>query len=156
MKNPHTHPLADSARTPQLQLRQRLPLLAGLALAGACAWLAMAPALGQTASGTTGIDASGNYAQEVRACHANRTQQDRATCLREARNARADKQHGGLGSSQAPFEAHAMARCDVHTPENRAACQARMQGLGTQSGSVAGGGVLREVETVVPAPERRP
>jgi hypothetical protein len=33
--------------------------------------------------------------------------------------------------------------------EDKAACQARLMGYGSTSGSVAGGGVLREVETVV-------
>jgi hypothetical protein len=36
--------------------------------------------------------------------------------------------------------------------EDKAACEARMMGYGTVSGSVAGGGVLREVETVVMPP----
>jgi hypothetical protein len=35
------------------------------------------------------------------------------------------------------------------TGENQAACQARVLGMGSVEGSVAGGGVLREVETVV-------
>ena len=36
--------------------------------------------------------------------------------------------------------------------EEKAACQARMMGYGNTSGSVAGGGLLREVETVVMPP----
>ena len=35
------------------------------------------------------------------------------------------------------------------TGEDKAACQARVLGYGETTGSVAGGGVLREVETVV-------
>ena len=74
------------------------------------------------------------------------TQQDRTTCLTEARNAAAEKNRGRLEN----YQAAATARCDVHTiAEDRAACRARVLGMGEVEGSVAGGGLLREVETVV-------
>jgi len=116
---------------------------------GVAALLAMTAATAQVATGTTGIDASGSYQQEVNACLTGRTQQDQATCLREARNAQADKQRGVLDNAGAQFQANAAARCEPLAGEDRAACQARMMGYGDTSGSVAGGGVLREVETVV-------
>ncbi len=47
---------------------------------------------------------------------------------------------------------NAAARCEVLTGEEKAACQARVMGYGNTTGSVAGGGVLREVETVVLPP----
>ena len=69
--------------------------------------------------------------------------------MKEARNARADKQRGVLDNSGAPA-ANAMGRCDVHSSgEDQAACRARIMGMGNVDGSVAGGGVIREVETVV-------
>ena len=49
----------------------------------------------------------------------------------------------------AQFDANAKARCDVLAGEEKAACEARLMGYGSTSGSVAAGGVLREVETVV-------
>lgn len=116
---------------------------------GVAALLAMTAATAQVATGTTGIDASGNYRQEVNACMTGKTQQDRDTCLREARNAQADKKRGVLDNAGARFEANAAARCDVLKGEDKAACQARVMGYGSTSGSVAGGGLLREVETVV-------
>ncbi len=116
---------------------------------GVTALLAVTAATAQVATGSTGIDASGNYQQEVQACLAGRTQQDQATCLREARNAQADKKRGLLDDAGGRFQSNAAARCDVLTGEDKAACQARMMGYGSTSGSVAGGGVLREVETVV-------
>ena len=119
---------------------------------GVAALLAMTAATAQVATGTTGIDASGNYQQEVNACMTGKTQQDRDTCLREARNAQADKKRGVLDNAGASFEANAAARCDVLKGEEKAACQARMMGYGSTSGSVAGGGLLREVETVVMPP----
>ncbi|MRD46088.1 hypothetical protein GHT07_02270 [Caenimonas koreensis DSM 17982] len=120
-----------------------------LASFGIAALLAMTAATAQVATGTTGIDASGSFASEVLACNTGRTQQDRDTCLKEARNAQADKKNGVLDNSGAQFRANAAARCDVFKAEELAACKARMQGLGSTDGSVAGGGVIREVETVV-------
>ena len=116
---------------------------------GAAALLAVTAATAQVATGTTGIDASGSYRQEVNACMTGKTQQDQATCLREARNAQADKKRGVLDNSNAQFDANAKARCDVLPGEEKAACDARLMGYGSTTGSVAAGGVLREVETVV-------
>ena len=95
------------------------------------------------------IDDSGNFQQEVQACMSGQTQQDRETCLTEARNAHADKQRGVL-DTEGNLQANAMARCGVFTAgEDKAACQARVMGMGSIEGSLAGGGLLREVETVV-------
>ena len=116
---------------------------------GVAALLAVGAATAQVATGTTGIDASGSYQQEVNACMTGQTQQDRDTCLREARNAQADKKRGVLDNAGGQFEANAAARCSVLQGEEAAACKARVMGFGNTSGSVAAGGVLREVETVV-------
>lgn len=118
------------------------------ALIAAAALLAAAGASAQIASGTTGIDASGNTQTERTACMNGKTQQDRATCLREANNAAADKRSGKLDSGT-NYAANALARCDVLSGEDKAACQARIAGYGSADGSVAGGGVIRQVETVV-------
>ena len=116
---------------------------------GIASLLAVGAATAQVATGGTGIDASGSYQQEVQACMSGQTQQDRATCLEEARNAQADKRRGVL-DTDGNLEANAMARCTVHPAgEDRAACEARVMGMGNVEGSVAGGGLIREVETVV-------
>jgi hypothetical protein len=116
---------------------------------GAIALLAVGAATAQVATGTTGIDATGSYQSEVQACMSGQTQQDRDTCMKEARNARAEKQRGHLETYGA-HDTHAIARCDVHqVAEDKAACQARVMGMGNADGSVAGGGLIREVETVV-------
>ena len=116
---------------------------------GLASVLAIAALSAHAAAGSTGIDTSGNYKQEVEACKTGQTQQDRATCLREAGSARAEKQRGALGKPDSQLEANATARCDVLTGEDKTACLVRIQGRGETTGSVAGGGVLREVETVV-------
>jgi hypothetical protein len=117
---------------------------------GVAALLAVGAATAQVATtGATGIDATGSFRSEMQACMSGATQQDRDTCMKEARNAAAEKQRGHLETYGA-HDSHAMARCDVHpVGEDRAACQARIMGMGGASGSVAGGGVLRESETVV-------
>jgi hypothetical protein len=121
-------------------------LTALLAIGAATAQIA---ANAQIASRDTGIDASGNYQTEVQACMSGQTQQDRATCLQEARNAKAEKQRGRLEDG-GNLQANALRRCEVFQPgEDKAACQARVMGYGNVDGSVAGGGLLREVETVV-------
>lgn len=127
---------------------------AALLSLSAAVLLTVTTATAQVASGTSGasgIDSSGNYRQEVQACMDGRTQQDQNTCLREARNARAERQRGT--PDQPDYAANAMARCDALNGEEKAACRARVMGYGSTSGSVAGGGVLREVETVVMPPE---
>ena len=126
---------------------------------GAAALLAVGAATAQVATtgsdasfpGTGSIDASGSYRSEVQACMSGHTQQDRETCLKEARNAAAEKNRGRL-ESYGMNEQHAMARCDVHTAsDDRAACQARVMGMGNVQGSVEGGGLIREIETQVPS-----
>jgi hypothetical protein len=135
--------------------RQR-PGFAGMGLG---LLLAATAALGQapvTATGNTGIDASGNLQRERAACLSGRSQQDQATCLREADNAAADKRSGKLGNSGAQFDANARLRCEALSGQDRSDCEARVMGYGNTSGSVAGGGVIREVETVLVPADARP
>lgn len=115
---------------------------------GVAALLAVTAATAQVTAGPTAIDATGHYEKEVQACLSGQTQQDRETCLREARNAQAEKKRGALDNAGDQFEANKVARCEPLAGEEKAACQARMMGYGSTSGSVSGGGVLREVETV--------
>jgi hypothetical protein len=120
---------------------------------GAIALLAVGAATAQIAfaadGSTAGIDHSGSYQHEVQSCLSGHTQQDQATCLREARNAHADKTRGRLEDGN-NLQANAMSRCDVfQTAEDKAACMARVSGMGEMEGSVASGGILRESETVV-------
>lgn len=123
-----------------------------MAYFGLVSLLTVSAASAQVASGTTGIDASGNTQREKAACHNGMTQQDFVTCMREANNAAADKRNGKLDNAGGQFEANALKRCDVLQDEDKIACEARIMGYGSTSGSVAGGGVVRQVETVVLPP----
>ena len=91
------------------------------------------------------------YQQDRAVCLSGASNQDRATCLKEAGAARAEAQRGGLGDSTEPYSDNQRKRCDQLPGSQRQDCLARMQGQGNVSGSVAGGGLLRETVTVVPA-----
>ena len=110
-------------------------------------------ATAQIAAGTTGIDATGSARSEMNACLTGRTQQDRETCMTEVRNANAAKRAGQVDNAGGQFGANALKRCDVFQGEELIACQARIVGYGKTDGSVAGGGAIRQVETVV-VPQR--
>ena len=119
--------------------------VAVLALTAASAQISLA----QVASGTTGIDATGNASSEMAACNSGQTQQDRETCMKEVRNANAAKRAGKLGNG-ADFSANAMKRCEVFkASDDQVACRARVMSDSKAQGSIASGGVLREAETVI-------
>ena len=99
------------------------------------------------------IDALVQYQQERAACLNGESSEDRATCLREAGAAYAQAKRGELDDGAMPYKRNALERCEPLPDEDRIACQARILGMGTTSGSVAGGGILRELvikEVVMP------
>ena len=111
------------------------------------ALLAMS-ATAQIASGTTGIDNTGNAKSEMEACNTGKTQQDRATCLTEVKNASEARNAGKADTSGSQFQTNAMQRCSILPAQEKTACEARVAGYGNSQGSVAGGGVITEIETV--------
>lgn len=119
---------------------------------GFAALLAMSAANAQVAPlDATGLDASGMAKNERAACNSGKTLQDRDACLREVRNANAEKRAGTLRNG-GDYSANAMRRCEVFKEsQDLAACRARVEAQAQIDGSVAGGGVMRRSETVVPA-----
>jgi hypothetical protein len=99
-------------------------------------------------------DAQKVYQADRAACISGKTGQDRATCLREAAAALQEAKRGRLDDGQAQFEQNRLLRCDKQPPEDRPDCIRRMNGEGTTSGSVEGGGIYRELVTPVAAPQR--
>ncbi len=91
------------------------------------------------------------YEQERAVCLSGQSNQDRATCLREAGAAYAQGMQGGAGESGAQLAANASKRCEKLPDADRKDCVARMQGQGTTSGSASSGGIVRELVTREPA-----
>lgn len=95
-------------------------------------------------------EAQARYQQERAACMSGSSNQDRATCLKEAGAALGEARRGALGdSSDANLTRNRMARCDALPAQEREDCAVRMQ-HGTMSGSAQQGGILREIERPVP------
>jgi hypothetical protein len=106
--------------------------------------------------GDTGIDTSGNYQQERAWCLANTLGEEQVSCLKNSGAAQAEKRSGTIDSNGANFGANALLRCDALATDDRAACQARVLGYGKTSGSVQGGGIIKQIETVTPLENRNP
>ncbi len=94
--------------------------------------------------------AQARHEQERAACLSGKSSQDQATCLKEADAALAAARKGELSTGDAA-QANAFERCKSLPATQRSECEARMRGEGSVSGSVAGGGILRELVTPVPA-----
>ncbi len=93
--------------------------------------------------------------EQDRAACVSQPAQDQAACLREAAAARQEARRGRLDEGQpAEYEKNRLARCSYLPVADRADCERRMRGEGTTSGSVAGGGIYRELRTLVPADEQ--
>jgi DNA-binding IclR family transcriptional regulator len=117
----------------------------------ASAALACMPAMADTAA-----EMSARHKAELAACNNGQTQQTRAACLDEARSAYAEAVRGELGDGMPADRSNTSKRCDALSGDNRSACEARMQGQGTTSGSVEAGGIYRELVTTEPAPTAKP
>ncbi|SDY26642.1 hypothetical protein SAMN04515617_11217 [Collimonas sp. OK242] len=111
-------------------------LLLALFLSGAT-WAAMAAANPQ--------DANARYQAERAACISGQSNQPRATCLREAGAALQEARRGRLQDDSAADSQNALLRCNALPPDDKDACQRRINGEGTTSGSVLEGGLLREL-----------
>jgi hypothetical protein len=93
---------------------------------------------------------SSAIAQERQNCIDGKTNQDQATCLREAGAAKQESQRGNLRDS-GDYGSNASKRCDTLPADQKADCERRSMGEGSVSGSVGSGGVVRELVTPVPA-----
>ena len=96
--------------------------------------------------------AQARYEQDRAACISGQTNQDRATCLREAGAALQEARKGGAaGKGQSQYEQNRLLRCESLPAPDREDCVRRMSGEGTVSGSAQSGGIYRELRTTVPA-----
>lgn len=92
-------------------------------------------------------DARARYEQERQKCMTDNTQDSLQTCLREATNSLDAARKGQLSSPGAAASSNASQRCEVfQSAAERDECMRRIQSE-PASGSVSGGGVLRESQT---------
>lgn len=144
-----------SHRTFLLSRVARGAALAGLVACGT-AWAAGAA--------TDPASAQERYRQEVAACNSGQSQQDRATCLREAGAALGEARKGQLADDVAAsgYNSNATARCEVFVGEELSACRARATGAAPTEGatitrgSVNEGGIIRESIQVYEVPAGTP
>lgn len=113
--------------------------------------LALAAVAGMSSAlAAQGVDASARarYEHERARCLSGESGQDRATCLREAGAALQAARQGQLDDHDAAYRRNALERCKPLPPSDAKDCRDRIMGQGTVSGSVKGGGLLREKTTV--------
>ncbi|WP_296495446.1 hypothetical protein [Rhodoferax sp.] len=123
-------------------LRQ-LVLAFGAILVSASAAMAATP--------SAATEAQARYRQDLAVCNSGQSNQDIATCRREAGSALAEARRGALNDAPGEYRLNALQRCSVHRDaEDRSACELRMSAQGTTEGSAAAGGILRESVIVTP------
>ena len=152
---------------------RRHPLLRAGILCAISAVLSVCAAAATAVAETPVADIQLRYQQERARCLAGSSNQDRATCLKEAGAARDEARKGQLNDGDAKYRSNATDRCKVLTGDEARDCLARMKGKGgsatsgttnttnTTSGSAQSGGILRETVTretkpVEPAPSPMP
>ena len=127
--------------------------IAGLCAAAAVLSLSALSTRAADANMDAPADANARYTRDRAKCLSGESNQDRATCLREAGAAREAAKRGGLDDHGARYRKNAKQRCDVLTGDEQRDCIARMKGASNSSasGSAQAGGIIRETVTLVPA-----
>lgn len=85
------------------------------------------------------------HRQERTSCLNVQEAEARADCVRDADAAYGHARRNRPSDIVAPFARNASLRCDALRGDDRRDCLARMDGQGTTTGSVAGGGIYREL-----------
>jgi hypothetical protein len=95
------------------------------------------------------------FEADQRACQDGKSGQAFEPCMKEARAVQAQRLDSTPSADAEQLRRNGLMRCDALKGDDRVACDARMRGEGTVSGSVAGGGILRELITT-DAPDGAP
>jgi hypothetical protein len=85
------------------------------------------------------------YQQDRQLCLSGQSQQDQASCLREAGAARQQNMATKNPPDAEQLLANSLQRCATFTGDAHQSCLARIQGQGKVYGSTAEGGILREL-----------
>ncbi len=113
--------------------------------------MAALAATGVQAAGPSLSDAQARYQRDRAACMSGQSNQERATCLREAGAALAEARRNGLtDTSDSQYVRNRMERCVPLPPTDQEDCVRRMNGEGIVRGSVEEGGIYRELSRTVP------
>jgi hypothetical protein len=98
-----------------------------------------------------GADVQARYQKDRAACLSGETNQDRATCLREAGAALVEARRNGLTTTtDSTYVQNSMERCVPLPAADQEDCVRRMNGEGIVKGSVEEGGIYRELHRTVP------
>lgn len=133
--------------------KTRLPILALLL----CGTFAAVPAWAAPTTNPAELaELAARHRQERADCMNLPQGEARVDCVRDTNVAYAHAKRNRPSDIDPPFAKNVTLRCDALGGDERSACLARMGGRGTTSGSVADGGIYRElvvVETIeAPAP----
>jgi hypothetical protein len=91
---------------------------------------------------------SAQYRQDRAACLSGQTTQELDACLYDAALTVETAKRRGFETGNVPYADNARLRCEPLRGADRNDCVARMRGEGTVSGSVAAGGIYRELVTI--------
>jgi hypothetical protein len=140
-----------NARTVQARLTSTLFCIS---LVSICVGLGF-PQRAFAADSADPTSARAQYEKDRARCESEFSGDERATCLQSAGAALDEAKSGRLDLAQHPYQQNRVDRCTPLPPAERDDCVRRMQGQGSVSGSVQGGGVYRELDTIqvtTPAP----
>jgi uncharacterized membrane protein len=87
------------------------------------------------------------YQRDAAVCLSKGYKGERNECLSDASTARASREPVTTDPDPGRYARNALMRCEPLKEPDRSDCVARIQGQGTTSGSVAGGGIYRELVT---------
>lgn len=118
----------------------------------ACAGIANAAPLSKTELN----DAVARHRAEVARCMSGQSTQDRNDCIADADGALRNAKRGDLDAGADSIVRNRKLRCEPLPAELRKDCLARMDGAGSVSGSVAAGGLYRELVTIQVDPQPDP
>ncbi len=117
---------------------------AGLLIAGS--------AFAAGAGGKSNAELDAQYQREKAVCTSGQSNQDKATCLREAGAAYQQAKQGSLQTNQSQqYSQNAVERCKSLPTQDQMDCQRRIDNPTEVEGNARSGGILRKDVTVVPA-----
>jgi hypothetical protein len=87
------------------------------------------------------------FASDRQACKDGKSGQELGPCMKEAGAVLNERDASTASVSPEQLQRNRLMRCEAFKGDDHSDCIARTQGLGTTSGSVGGGGILRELVT---------